>query len=94
MAQELHLHCRSAMNRKTISLILILGIMTLSLLVLELGKFLGSSVPTINDEMINNLPDYGPAPEIKNEVWLNTESTLTPDDLLRKVILLDMWTFG
>jgi len=44
--------------------------------------------------MINNLPDYGPAPEIKNEIWLNTESALTPDDLLGKVILLDMWTFG
>ncbi len=40
------------------------------------------------------LKDYGPAPELKNETWLNTEQPLRLENLRGKVVLLDMWTFG
>jgi hypothetical protein len=40
------------------------------------------------------LPDLGPAPELTNEVWLNTQAPLRIADLNGKVILLDFWTFG
>ena len=42
----------------------------------------------------SNLDDLGPAPELTNEVWLNTETPLRLADLAGKVVLLDMWTFG
>ena len=41
-----------------------------------------------------SLPDLGPAPELTNEIWLNTESPLRLADLRGKVVLLEMWTFG
>jgi len=41
-----------------------------------------------------SLPDLGPAPELENEVWLNTEQPLRLSDLRGQVVLLDMWTFG
>jgi thiol-disulfide isomerase/thioredoxin len=40
------------------------------------------------------LPDYGPAPELTNTVWLNTRQPLRLADLRGKVVLLEMWTFG
>lgn len=40
------------------------------------------------------LPNLGPAPELENEVWLNTEDPLRLAGLRGKVVLLDMWTFG
>ena len=40
------------------------------------------------------LDDYGPAPELTNEVWLNTTGPLRLADLRGQVVLLDMWTFG
>lgn len=40
------------------------------------------------------LPDLGLAPELTNEIWLNTESALRLADLRGKVVLIDMWTFG
>ena len=40
------------------------------------------------------LPNLGPAPELTNEVWLNTDEPLRLADLRGKVVLLDMWTFG
>jgi hypothetical protein len=42
----------------------------------------------------SNLPDYGAAPELTNEIWLNTTKPLRLADLRAKVVLLDMWTFG
>jgi thiol-disulfide isomerase/thioredoxin len=39
------------------------------------------------------LPDYGPAPELENSVWLNVDHPLRLQDLRGKVVLLDMWTF-
>jgi len=41
-----------------------------------------------------DLPDLGPAPELGNQVWLNTPGPLRLSDLRGRVILLDMWTFG
>jgi hypothetical protein len=40
------------------------------------------------------LEDYGPAPELTNEVWLNSAAPLRLADLHGQVVLLDMWTFG
>ena len=41
-----------------------------------------------------NLRDHGPAPELTNEIWFNTEEPLRLSELRGKVVLLDMWTFG
>jgi hypothetical protein len=40
------------------------------------------------------LPNLGPAPELKNEIWLNTTQPLRLADLRGSVVLIDMWTFG
>lgn len=40
------------------------------------------------------LDDLGPAPELHNETWLNTEQPLRLADLRGQVVLLEMWTFG
>ena len=41
-----------------------------------------------------DLPDLGVAPELNNEVWLNTDQPVRLADVRGKVIVLDMWTFG
>jgi thiol-disulfide isomerase/thioredoxin len=41
-----------------------------------------------------SLPDLGPAPELRNTVWLNTDAPLRLEDLRGKVAGLEMWTFG
>ena len=43
---------------------------------------------------VADLPDLGDAPELTNEVWLNTDTPLRLAYLRGKVILLEMWTFG
>lgn len=40
------------------------------------------------------LYDYGPAPELSNDVWLNTDQPLRLAGLRGKVVLIDMWTYG
>ena len=40
------------------------------------------------------LEDFGPAPELANEVWINTDAPLRLADLRGKVVAIDMWTFG
>lgn len=40
------------------------------------------------------LPDLGPAPDITNEVWLNTDQPLNLDALRGRVVLVEFWTFG
>jgi hypothetical protein len=42
----------------------------------------------------SDLPDLGEAPELNNEVWLNSPEPLRLADLRGKVVLLEMWTFG
>ena len=41
-----------------------------------------------------DLQNLGPAPELKNEIWLNTDGPLRLADLRGKVVALEMWTFG
>jgi hypothetical protein len=41
-----------------------------------------------------DLTDQGPAPELHNQTWLNTDQPLRLADLRGKVVLLEMWTFG
>lgn len=51
--------------------------------------------PVVQQEELNvELENFGPAPELQNEIWLNTEKPLRLSDLGGKVVLLDMWTFG
>jgi len=48
-------------------------------------------------EELSDLPvleDFGPAPELTNETWLNTAQPLRLENLRGKVVLLEMWTFG
>ena len=42
----------------------------------------------------SQLPDLGKAPELTNDVWLNTPDSLRLADLRGQVVLLEMWTFG
>ena len=39
------------------------------------------------------LPDLGPAPELENEVWLNSDQPLRLKDLHGKVVLLEFWGY-
>jgi hypothetical protein len=53
---------------------------------------------TIDDEQPSlptvTLKDLGPAPELTNETWINSETPLRLADLRGQVVLLEMWTFG
>jgi thiol-disulfide isomerase/thioredoxin len=40
------------------------------------------------------VPDLGPAPEIENETWLNTDTPLPLSSLRGKVVLIEFWTLG
>jgi len=42
---------------------------------------------------VRSLPDLGPAPELHNSTWLNTDSPLRLSGLRGKVVGLEMWTF-
>ncbi len=50
--------------------------------------------PQKEESFRSSLDDLGLAPELTNDVWLNTEGPLRLADLRGKVVLLDMWTFG
>jgi thiol-disulfide isomerase/thioredoxin len=52
----------------------------------------GSSV-TADQATKNGLEDLGPAPELANTVWLNTDHPLRLAGLRGKVVLIEMWTF-
>jgi len=52
-------------------------------------------MPTLTMPAVKSAyPDLGPAPQLSGEVWLNTAAPLRRADLVGKVILVDMWTFG
>jgi len=40
------------------------------------------------------LQSLGPAPELENEVWINTDEPLRLADLRGQVVLVDIWTYG
>ena len=50
--------------------------------------------PTIISGFRADLPDLGTAPELNNQVWLNTDRPVRLSDVRGKVVVLDMWTFG
>ncbi|HKZ83384.1 MAG TPA: hypothetical protein VJ793_06975 [Anaerolineae bacterium] len=52
-----------------------------------------SSAPEQENAVPNPLPDGPLAPELKNDIWLNT-GPLTTADLRGHVVLIDFWTFG
>lgn len=41
-----------------------------------------------------DLPDLGPAPEFKNDTWLNADAPISLASLQGKVVLVEFWTFG
>ena len=53
-----------------------------------------TATPTSDAGENADLPDLGKAPELENQVWLNTDQALRLEDLRGNVVLLDMWTFG
>jgi thiol-disulfide isomerase/thioredoxin len=53
-----------------------------------------SDVETLSETRSRSLPDLGPAPELTQTIWLNTEAPLRLADLRGKVVGLEMWTFG
>lgn len=46
------------------------------------------------DNPILSYPDLGSAPEITNEVWINSDAPIHLDEQRGKVVLLEFWTFG
>ena len=50
--------------------------------------------PVVEPTPAIELTNLGPAPELTNEIWLNTDQPLRLADLKGKVVLLEMWTFG
>lgn len=52
-----------------------------------------ASAVTTEESYVSALPDYGPAPELNNTIWLNTDQPLPLKSLGGKVVLLEMWTF-
>ena len=44
--------------------------------------------------LASQLKDQGVAPELTNEVWLNSDAPLRLGELRGKVVLVDFWTFG
>jgi len=54
---------------------------------------LASCSSQANQEILT-LQSLGPAPELENEVWINTDEPLRLADLRGLVVLVDMWTYG
>ena len=53
-----------------------------------------ASCSSRENQEILTLQSLGPAPELENEVWINTAEPLHLADLQGKVVLVEMWTFG
>ena len=49
---------------------------------------------SLENEGLSALPVLGQAPELENNIWINTAKPLRLSALKGKVVLLDMWTFG
>lgn len=77
-----------------ISLVAVL-VLVVGSLIFKAFLMSGDSMPSgRSSSSLVDLPDFGPAPELKNEVWINSQAPLRLEDLRGKVVLLDMWTFG
>ncbi len=74
--------------RKIFVLVLLAGVGACSKPVLS--ESLALAAATVEVE----LQDLGPAPELTNMIWLNSDRPLTLEALRGKVVLLEMWTFG
>ena len=70
-------------NSKTLLLLLSIVLITI----------LAGCSPALPDARVN-LENLGPAPELTNEVWINTDQPLRLADLRGNVVLLEMWTYG
>jgi hypothetical protein len=69
------------------------GVVMLALAACGLAAPEAASAP-VSDSAEVPLRNFGPAPELTNETWLNTDTPLRLADLRGKVVLVDMWTFG
>src|SRR5688572_8057485 len=77
------------MNRVLAGCLLAATVLGCGLLTNMPGQGAGEMSDTISD-----LPVLFEAPELANEVWLNTDQPLRLADLRGKVVALEMWTFG
>jgi len=55
---------------------------------------LPTQTPTTQPRAKVVVNDYGKAPEINTEVWLNTDQPMRLEELRGKVVLVDFWTYG
>lgn len=74
--------------------ILFIGLLSVALAACGAESATGSEELRVEPLIKLSLPDLGTAPELKNEIWLNTDQPLRLAELRGKVVLLDMWTFG
>jgi hypothetical protein len=68
-------------------------LLLLSILVSSCSSYWTPPEPSVTSDRLV-LQNHGPAPELTNEVWLNSEQPLRLESLRGKVVLLEMWTFG
>lgn len=82
--------------RKLLFLVLILPVALTACVVPPMPATTGTGPSGDQDRSANmsDLPDLGPAPEIANTVWINSDRPLRLAELEGKVVLIDMWTFG
>ncbi|MFL7812798.1 MAG: redoxin domain-containing protein [Anaerolineales bacterium] len=50
--------------------------------------------PSASAPVNSRLAEFGQAPELTNEIWLNTDQPLRLADLRGNVVLLEMWTYS
>ena len=74
-------------NSRSLSILLLL--LAIGLLLVACSALPSQTMST--DEL---LPDLGPAPELHDGPWLNTDSPLKLAGLGGQVVLLEMWTYG
>ena len=82
--------------RKLLFLVLILPVALTACVVPPMPVATETTPPGDQDRSVgmSDLPDLGPAPEIANTVWINSDRPLRLAELEGKVVLIDMWTFG
>ena len=66
------------------------GLLSLVLAGCSAATVIGGKELNVKPEVVVSLPDLGPAPELRNKVWLNSDQPLRLSDLRGKVVLLDM----